>query len=266
MNEHASSTEAATSAASQAESDAESRAAGHGTEQHAVSHATSRHSGPHPGILAIVALGLTLASMLTRALLGGYALLVSPFSPAVVAYGSTELATARVSAMLLFGSGVPLGIYAATVYARQLRLGIRVPGPGISFFGGAVASIMLLVSALVGWTLGRPEIAGDPNVARMLSFLAFATGGFGFAIGMGLLIAGMAVPALILRLFPRWLAWVGLVIAALGELSFLGMALDPFQYLLPVVRFVGLVWLIMAGFLLPQTRAAANRPAGPTQV
>src|SRR5690625_5309177 len=38
----------------------------------------------------------------------------------------------RFAAMLQLGSSIPLGIYAATVYARQQRLGIRVPGPVIA--------------------------------------------------------------------------------------------------------------------------------------
>ncbi|MDR7083769.1 hypothetical protein J2X01_003069, partial [Arthrobacter ginsengisoli] len=56
-------------------------------------------------------------------------------------------------------------------------------------------------------------------------------------------------------------AWTGLVIAALSELSFLSMAIEPIQFLLPIGRFGGLLWLIAVGFLLPQNRAAANREA-----
>ena len=77
--------------------------------------------------------------------------------------------------------------------------------------------------------------------------------------GLGLLVAGIAVPSLILGFLPRWLAWAGLVIAAISELSFLSMVLEPLQVLLPVSRFGGLVWLIAAGFLLPNRRAAANQ-------
>jgi len=58
---------------------------------------------------------------------------------------------------------------------------------------------------------------------------------------------------------PRWLAWAGLVIAALSELSFFSMVIEPLQFLLPVGRFGGLIWLIAVGFLLPHKRAAANR-------
>lgn len=222
---------------------------------------TRTSSGPPAGILALVTLGLTVGGLVSGVVFSGGAGFVSPFSPAsqVVAYYADNPGAVRVSAMLQFGSAVPLGIYAATMYARQLRLGIRVPGPGISFFGGTIASAMLTLSALLSWALSRREITTDPTLTHALAFLSFATGGFGFVMGMGLLLAGIAVPALILRLLPRWFAWTGLVIAALSELSFLAMTIEPLQLLLPVGRFGGLLWLVGAGFLLPHTRAAGNR-------
>lgn len=163
--------------------------------------------------------------------------------------------------MLQFGSAVPLGIFAATVYARQLRLGVRVPGPAIGFFGGIIAAVFLMLSGLITWLLGRSEVVADTALAQTLAFLAYLTGGVGFVVGLGLLVAGIAVPSLILGFMPRWLAWAGLVIAALSELSFLSMVLEPLQFLLPVGRFGGLVWLVAAGFLLPRRRAAANQEA-----
>lgn len=217
--------------------------------------------GPPAGILALVSLALTVGSLISGVVFSGGAVFVSPFSPAnhVVAYYADNPGAVRPSAMLQFGSAVPLGIFAATMYARQLRLGIRVPGPGISFFGGTIASAMLMLSALLNWVLSRPEITTDGTLTHTLAFLSFATGGFGFVIGMGLLVAGIAVPAVILRLMPRWFVWAGLVIAALSELSFLAMTIEPVQFLLPVGRFGGLLWLVGTGFLLPHTLTAANQ-------
>jgi hypothetical protein len=136
---------------------------------------------------------------------------------------------------------------------------VRVPGPAIGFFGGITAAIFLMLSAALGWVLSRPEITTDLTLTHALSFLAFITGGVAYVVGMGLLVAGIAVPALILRFVPRWLAWAGLVIAALSELSFFSLALEPLQYLLPIGRFGGLLWIVAVGFLLPRSRAAANR-------
>ncbi|MFP3459844.1 hypothetical protein R5O87_03210 [Arthrobacter globiformis] len=221
----------------------------------------TRSGGPHPGVLAVVSLGIFLAGLITSAILTNGQTFVSPFAPAdqVATFFRQNIAAARVGGMLLFGSAVPLGIYAATVYARLLRLGVRVPGPAIGFFGGISAAIFLMFSGSVTWVLSRPEITTDATLTHALSLLAFITGGAGFVIGLGLLVAGIAVPSLILRFMPRWLAWTGLAIAALSELSFLSMAIEPLQFLLPIGRFGGLLWLIAAGFLLPRNRAAANQ-------
>ncbi len=221
----------------------------------------SRSGGPHLGILAIVSTALVVVGLIVSAALTGGQTFISPFAgaQAVSAYAQENWLSIRVTSMIQFGSAVPLGIYAATAYARLLRLGVRVPGPGIGFFGGITASILLMVSALGSYVLSRPDVSSDPTVALALTYFIFITGGVGFVTGMGLLVAGIAVPSLILRFVPRWLAWVGLVIAALSELSFLSMTIEPLQFLLPIGRFGGLLWLITVGFLLPNDRREVRR-------
>ncbi|MDR6868044.1 hypothetical protein J2Y69_002652 [Microbacterium resistens] len=212
-----------------------------------------RAGGPPLGPLAIVTLALTVAGVLVLVLGTGSA--PAPFADAAdAAWYAAHPLVVRIGALLQFGAAVPLGILTASLYARQLHLGVRVPGPVIGLYGGITASIALLASALVTWSLGFPGVEADPEGTAALGRIAFALGGVGYATGVGLLIAGVAVPALILRLIPRWLAIAGLVLAGLGELSFLSLALDPLQALLPVVRFGGGAWLIAAAFLLPASR------------
>jgi hypothetical protein len=99
---------------------------------------TARAGGPNPGILAVVSLGLTVGGLISSAILTGGQTFVSPFAPAeqVAAYFHENPDAVRLASLFQFGSAVPLGIFTATVYALQLRLGVRVPGPGIGFFGG----------------------------------------------------------------------------------------------------------------------------------
>jgi hypothetical protein len=222
-----------------------------------------RNDGPNPGVLALVSFLLLLAGLIVGGILSQGATLSSPFA------SSAEVAQRlhdhwlgyRLAALFQFGSAIPLGIYAATIYALQLRLGIRVPGPNIGFYGGIAASIFVGLSALLFWVLSHPEITADATLTHALSYLAFITGGMGFVVSLGLLIAGIAVPGLILGLVPAWFAWAGLVIAALSELSFLSMVIEPLQFLLPIGRFLGMIWLITAGFMLPQELSTANRDA-----
>jgi hypothetical protein len=224
--------------------------------------ASRRPSGPHPGALVTVALVLTIGGILSAAIMSGGAALASPFATSadVAQHVRQSDAAIRLLAWTQVGAAIPLGIASATFYARQVRLGIRVPGPSIGQFGGTLASVMLLMTGIVGWVLSRPEIGGDAALLHALSFLSFTTGSVGFVLGMGLLIAGIAVPGLILRLLPRWLAWTGLVIAVCSELSFFAMLFEPLQFLFAIGRFGGLLWLVVAGFLLP-----ANRPRNATQ-
>jgi hypothetical protein len=164
-----------------------------------------------------------------------------------------------VVAWLQVGSAVPLVLAAASFFARQQRLGIRAPGPVIGLVGGVLASTMLMFSGLVSWVLSRLEVTGDATLTHALNFLPFITGSVGFVVGIGLLVAGVAVPALVLGLVPRWLAWAGLAIAFCAELSFVAMVVEPLQFLFPIGRFLGLLWLVAAGFLLPSSRAAVGR-------
>src|SRR5699024_12174465 len=82
---------------------------------------------------------------------------------------------ASFASMLQLGSAIPLGIYTATVYARQQRLGIRVPGPVIGQFGGTAAAILLAVSAIITWTQSQPTVAANPELTHALAYLSFAT-------------------------------------------------------------------------------------------
>ena len=212
--------------------------------------------GPPLGGLAVVHGALVLLTLAVGFVAAGPDAFVSPYAgaAAVAGHAQEDAVAIRVVALIQFGSAVPLGILAATAFARLQRLGVRVPGPSIAFAGGLTASVLLMISSLATFLLSRPELTADPRLALTFSFTAFVMGGVGYATGLGLLLAGMAVPALILGLLPHWLAWTGLVIAALAELSFLSLAIEPLQFLVPIARFAGIAWLIAAGFLFPVDR------------
>src|SRR2546423_5024459 len=126
----------------------------------------------------------------------------------VVGYAATNGTTMAVGAALLLGSAFPLVVYAATLARRMQRLGVTAPGPLMGLAGAVLAAASIVVSALVGWTMAQTAVLGDASMAKALATLWFATGGVGFVAPFGLLLLGIAVPALILRLLPRMLAWV----------------------------------------------------------
>lgn len=203
-------------------------------------------------MLAAISLALLVAGLVVGIALGG--VMPLPYSSAIVDYVAGHHDAAVAIAVGTFGSSIPLAIYAATASARLRQLGITAPGATIALAGGLLASAGLALSGLMAWTLSRPEVTSDAALVRALYYLTFLTGGPWHVVTLGLLIAGIAVPGLIVGLLPRPVAWTGLVIAVLAELTTLVLIWQALSPLLPLARFTGLIWLIVAGALLPLRR------------
>jgi len=192
----------------------------------------------------------------------------SASASSVLAWDKAHHGALEIAGCLGFAASLPLAIWTATVY-RRLRTGLGVVAPGavIGLVGGLLAAASLAVCGLVNWTISQVHGVADPALARALTDLSFAAGSAGFVAPLGLLVAGIAVPSVILRLLPRPLAWAGLVIAALSLLSTFALLTSALDFTFPIGRFVGLIWLIAASALLPHTRHHAPRdsdlPSGP---
>ena len=174
------------------------------------------------------------------------------------AYFGPNADVLRFVAFLQFGAAIPLGIFTATVVSRLRFFGLTVAGVTIAQFGGYVASIMLALSGLTTWAITQPGMTDDLSTLRALQLQSFATGGVGHVVGLGLLMAGVSLPAAFARLLPRWIVWLGLVLAVLAELSSVSLVFPMAALLLPLSRFPALVWLIAAGFAMPSSRPAGG--------
>jgi hypothetical protein len=107
--------------------------------------------------------------------------------------------------------------------------------------------------------MAYPGIAQDPGVLRALYYLVFSIGGVGISVPMGLLILGLAIPAAIMKLLPRWLVVFGFALGVMGELSALSLVIPKAVFLIPLTRFPGFIWLIAAGFALPKSARQIDR-------
>jgi len=205
-------------------------------------------------LLALISLGLLFGGLAIGVALGG--VMPLPYGPAaaVQAYVRAQPVAVQVIAVAAFGSSVPLAIYAAMASARLRQLGVTAPGATIALTGGTLAAGALGLTGLLGWTLSRPEISADNALVRAVYYLVFLVGGPGHIVALGLLVAGMAVPSLILGLTPRTVAWIGLAIAAVAELATLVLVWPELGVILPIARVSALVWLVVAGALLPLRR------------
>src|SRR5438105_942590 len=153
------------------------------------------HRGPSLLALGIVFTTLFLASLVLGTALAGGAHFPSPFAPDAAEWFARNRTAVVAGAFLQFGASVPLGIYTATIVSRLQFFGLRVAGVHIALFGGLSASFFLAVSALIQWVLGQEAIASSAATVHTLHHLAFATGGFGHVVPLGLLVAGVSVTA-----------------------------------------------------------------------
>lgn len=216
--------------------------------------------GPPLGVLAVIFTALFAGGLIASVIMAGGKAFPSPFTAggSVAAYFRAQHDAVQVMAFTQLGTAIPLAIYAATVSARLHSLGIRAPGATIAQVGGVLAAAWLGVSAMASWALSQPGVTTSAPLVRALQDISFAAGGPGHVAGLGLLVAGIAVPGLLARLIPRWLAIAGLVIAVIAELGTLTLLIHGMALLLPAGRFAGYAWLIAAGFLLPRTRPVAR--------
>src|SRR5215813_4013396 len=221
----------------------------------------ARHRGPNLGAVSVVYTVLFLMSLVVTAIMTGGSHFPSPFiAPDLAqAFFAGNGSAVAIAAFLQFGAAVPLGIFTATVVSRLQFLGVNVAGVFITLVGGFAASLFAAISALLQWALAQPGIASQAGPTRVLHLLSFATGGVGFVVPFGLLVAGVSIIAWVTKMLPRWLVWLGLVIAVIAELSSLSLLFTSASYLLPAARFAGFVWIIATGFLLPRSRAEAQK-------
>jgi hypothetical protein len=222
----------------------------------------SRHHSPPLGILAVVFTLLFCAGLYPVTYFGGRPSFPMPWasSQTILAFLQERHAAAVLCAFLHFGSAIPLGLFTAAAVSRLRFLGVRAAGVEIALFGGFTTAILLMASSTVLWTMTLPGVAQNPAVAQAFHFLNFALGGPGYSVPLGLLMAGLSIPAYFLRLVPRWIVYLGLALAACGELSWLTFEFPLALPLIPLTRFSGFIWMIAMGFALPTRapRAAAQ--------
>jgi hypothetical protein len=215
---------------------------------------TVRHAGPHLGAVAIVYTFLFNAGLYPVTIFADKTHWPGPWEPGdvIVAYFQTHALPVLICVFLQVGAAIALGIFTATVVSRLQFLGARAAGPYIALFGGLATVFNGMAAGFIVWAMVHPGIAQDATLLRGLYYLSYAFGGPGFSVPMGLLLAGVCIPAVFMKLLPKWLVIFGLVLAVCGELSWLNLILPGALFLIPLVRFPSFIWLIAVGFKLPR--------------
>jgi hypothetical protein len=220
----------------------------------------ARFRGPSLILLAVVHILIFAAGLVAAGVLRHGASYVTPFAPAeaVRSFFALSPAAVRVSNFFLFASAVPFGIFAVTAVSRLRFMGVRAAGTNIALLGGLIATIALILSGVVGWELSLPEILASAPLVKAINFLNFLLGGVVFAVGFGLLAAGVSVTSYFMRLLPRWLVVFGMLLAATGELASLSLIAYPANFFIPITRYLGLIWMVSVAVALTRGPKAAE--------
>jgi hypothetical protein len=217
---------------------------------------TPRFRGPSLLLLATVHLLIFASGMVAAAVLRHGARFATPFAPAqeLRAFLAVSPTAVRVSNFFLFGSAIPFGIFAVTTVSRLRYMGVRAAGTNIALLGGLIATMALILSGIVGWILSVPEVLASAPVVKTVNFLNFLLGGMVFAVGFGLLAAGVSVTCYFMRLLPRWLVAFGMLMAITGELSSLSLVAYPANFFIPITRYLGFIWMFSVAVALTRNR------------
>jgi len=222
------------------------------------------HRGPHPLFVSLAYVGLAVLGVASGFVSrhGGHYVTPYESSEQIQHFVADFPNAVRIGAFFLFGSSVPLGIVTATLVSQLRFLGVRAAGTYIALFGGWLSSFALALSGLSQWVLSVREVVASQPVTHAIYLLSFLLGGVAFAVGFGLFAAGISVTTAFTRRLSNSVVSFGLVIAIAGEFSALSLLFYPASFLLPITRFGGMVWLIIAAAKLPRTRPVRSVTTG----
>ena len=220
----------------------------------------SHFRGPSLLLLAIVHLLIFASGLVAAAVLRHGARFATPFAPAeeLRTFLALSPTAVRVSNFFLFGSAIPFGIFAVTTVSRLRFMGVRAAGTNIALLGGLIATFALILSGTTGWILSLPEVLASAPILKAIAFLNFLLGGVVFAVGFGLLAAGVSVTCYFMRLLPRWLNAFGMLVALAGELSSFSLVAYPANFFIPITRYLGLIWMFSVAVALARDRHVAQ--------
>lgn len=224
-----------------------------------------RFRGPSLILVAIAHIVLFASGLVAGALLRHGAGYVTPFAPAeqVRVFFAQNPAAVRMSSFFLLGSAVPFGIFTVTIVSWLRFRGVRAAGTEIARLGGLTATISLFLSGITGWILSVPDVTVSTPVVKAIFFFSFLSGGVLYALGFGLLAAGVSITSYFMRLLPRWITALGILLTITGELSWFSLIAYPANFFIPITRFAGFLWMLLAAFALTRTsKAVPVAPAG----
>jgi len=210
------------------------------------------HQKINPGYLAIIFTVFFIVSLIPVTLIVSEIHFPAPTqsSEEIISYFQNESNKVRITAFMQFCSAIVLGLFVAVIVNRIRRLSDKSSLVNLIFLGGLMATLFVTVSALLQWTLVQPDISKNGELTLPLYFLQFAFGGPGYSVPIGIFIAAISISAWYKKFLPKWLIVFGVILGIFGIASVLDLLSHTALPFIPLTRFPGFIWMIIAGFLI----------------
>jgi len=68
----------------------------------------------------------------------------------------------------------------------------------------------------------------------------------------------VSVTSYFMRLLPRWMVVLGMIVAIAGELSSFSLIAFPANFFIPITRYLGVIWMVSVAVALTKNREVAQ--------
>ena len=183
----------------------------------------------------------------------------APVADVVAYYGGS-----RVAALVLAGAHA-LAAAALVVFVAGVVVFLRRNSAdgdalaGLARWGGVLAGLFLLASALLTLALTQAAAGSDLALVGTLRSLNFVTGGTLHVASLGVFVGATSLAARTAGALPGWIVWLGLVQAVLAVLSLASLLVFFAALFILLGRMLGFLWCIAAGVALGRGRALATQ-------
>ena len=161
----------------------------------------------------------------------------------------------RVSDYLQLASALCLAVLSPLLGERLPSMSRRSSPSWLIIAGGLGAAIMLCLSALFSWAIVSPGATDLGPALHAFQFIPFLLGGPAWAGFFAIFLTGISMATR--GVLPRWLIGTGLFLACVSALATPVLLSIVFSPCLPIARFLGFVWLIVASIYLERRPASS---------
>ena len=186
----------------------------------------------------------------------------APAAEVVAYYGGSRTAALVLAASQALAAAALLVFVASVVLLLRRTLADGDALAGLARWGGVLAGLSLLASALLTLALTLAAAGSDLALVGTLRSLNFLTGGTLHVASLGVFVVATSLAARTAGALPGWIVWLGLVQAVLAILSLASLLVFFAALFILLGRMLGFVWCIAAGIALAPGRGRAPAAQG----